>query len=104
MAGAQQGLKGSGLVGGGGARPVSLRAVGPAPGWDPGGRGSGGTAKERVFRHGVVRAAEGRASRVCGSRTELWPGAAPGADSPAEQSSGFADLWGRDLAGQVFLY
>jgi hypothetical protein len=41
---------------------------------------------------------------VCGSRTELWPGAARGAESPAEQSSGSADLQGGDLAGQVFFY
>jgi hypothetical protein len=53
VAGAQQGLKGSGLGEG--------RAVGLAPGWgpaqtdsgDPGGRGSGGMAKGRVFRRGV---------------------------------------------------
>jgi hypothetical protein len=40
---------------------------------------------------------------VCGSGTELWPGTAPGVESPAEWSSGSADLWGGDLAGRQFL-
>jgi hypothetical protein len=119
--GARQGLKGgvgsghptrgwgsaeSEGQGAGGEGRVSGRAVGPAPGWgpaqtgggDPGGRGSGSTAKWRVFRRGVASTAEGRASRVCGSGTELWPGAARGAESPAERSSGSADLRGGDLA------
>jgi hypothetical protein len=39
-----------------------------------------------------------------GSRTELWPGTARGAESLAEWSSGSADLLGRDLAGLLFLY
>jgi hypothetical protein len=41
---------------------------------------------------------------VCGSGTELWPDAARRAESPAEGSSGSADLWGRDLAGRLFFY
>jgi hypothetical protein len=41
---------------------------------------------------------------MCGSGTELWPGTAGGAESPAEWSSGCADLQGGDLAGRLFLY
>jgi hypothetical protein len=66
MAGAQQGLKGSGL--GGGA--VSWWVVVLAPGWglaqtgggDPGGRGSSSMNNMWVFQHGVASAAEGRVS------------------------------------------
>jgi hypothetical protein len=113
-AGARQGLMGgvgSGLPtrGWGSAGPegqwVSLQAVGLAPGWglvqigggDPSGRGSRGTAKGWVFWCAV-------ATTVCGSRTELWPGADQGAESSAERSSGSADLWGGDLACRLFLY
>jgi hypothetical protein len=39
-----------------------------------------------------------------GSGAGLWPRAARGAESLAEWSSGFAGLWGRDLAGQLFFY
>jgi hypothetical protein len=41
---------------------------------------------------------------VCGSDTGLWPDSARGVESLAEGNSGSADLWGRDLAGQMFFY
>jgi hypothetical protein len=93
VAGAQQGLKGSGLRGEG---RVSWRAVGPAPGWgqeqtgggDPGGCGSSGMAKGRVFWCGVAFVAEGQISPSLWVWKELWLGAAQG----AERSSGSADL------------
>jgi hypothetical protein len=64
VAGAQQGLKGGGLMGG----VVSWCAVGPALSWglartgsrDPSGRGSSGTAKEWVLQHLVGLAAGGQ--------------------------------------------
>jgi hypothetical protein len=41
---------------------------------------------------------------MCGSGMGLWPGAAQGVESSAEQSSGSVDLWDRDLARQLFFY
>jgi hypothetical protein len=41
---------------------------------------------------------------MCGSRTELWPGAARGVENLAERSSGSADLQCGDLAGHLFFY
>jgi hypothetical protein len=84
--------------------------VGPAPGWgqvqtggrDPGGPGSSSMAKGQVFQHGVSCMAQGWYPAMCGSRTELWPGGARGVESPAEWSSGSAELQGGDLAGCLF--
>jgi hypothetical protein len=102
VAGAQQGLKGSGLQGGAGI-PASCGTgsrLGSGADWwrDPGGHGS--VAWPRGRYSGVVWPAWLRDGYlvVCGSGAELWPGAARGAESPAEQSSSSADLWGRDLA------
>jgi hypothetical protein len=100
MAGAQQGLKGSGL-GEGAGMPASC--------------GTGSRLWRRLWRdlggHGSVAWPRGRYSCVvwpawlrdgypivCGSGAELWPSAARGAESPAEQSSSSADLRGGDLA------
>jgi hypothetical protein len=107
VAGAQQGLKGSGL---GVGEQVFWRALELAPGWglvwmgggDPGGRGSGGVVEGQISwcvvglgaggQHGL----RGRDSALRGSGARLWPGAACGVESLAEWSSSSADLpgWG----------
>jgi hypothetical protein len=107
VAGTHQGLKDSGLGWGTGI-PASW-------GWawtgsrDPGGCGSGGMAKGWVFWQDVGWGWQPAWLRdgypaMCGSGTELWPGAARGVESQAEWSSGSADQLGGDLAGHLFLY
>jgi hypothetical protein len=86
VTGAQQGLKGSGLVWGG-----SAMSCGTSSSWGlaqtcgrfPGGRGFRGTAEGPVFRHGVGLGGGWRPvwprdgyPAMCESRTEVWPGAA----------------------------
>jgi hypothetical protein len=99
-AGAQQGLKGGGL---GGTCILASCGIGSGLAWtgggDPGGHGSGGRAEGCVFWRGVGREAGGMGILACGSGAGLWPGAARGGESPAEWSSGSADLRGVDLAG-----
>jgi hypothetical protein len=102
--------------------------VGPALGWgpvqmggrNPGGRGSGSMAEGQGSWRGVCPVLDWRPVRLRGwypsgvwiqrslrgwdptaggSSARLWPGAARGAESPAEQSSSSAVLRGRDLAG-----
>jgi hypothetical protein len=109
MAGAQQGLKGSGVRG---------RDRYPGELWDQLQAGVwrrlvagilvvvGLAAWPRGGYSGVVCSAWLRDGypAMCGTGTELWPGTAQGMESPAELSSGSADLWGRDLAGRLFFY
>jgi hypothetical protein len=83
-----------------GEGPVSQQAVGPAPGsgrvqtggGDPDGCGSGGTAKGGYSGMVWLALLRGRYLAMCGSGTELWPGAARGVESPAERNSGSANL------------
>jgi hypothetical protein len=85
--------------GGGAGIPASCGTgsrLGPAQtgGGDPGGR----------VVVDLAAKPRGGYSCMCGSGTELWPGAAREAESPAEWSSASADLRGGDLAGPLFLY
>jgi hypothetical protein len=110
MAGAQQGLMGSGLRGRSGY-PSKLWDGFQAVGWHrlvaripvvvdlaawPRGRYSGVVWVWQL----EAGAAEGWVSHHVRSGTELWPGTVWG----AEWSSGSAHLWGGDLAGQLFFY
>jgi hypothetical protein len=95
VAGAQQGLKGSGL-GGGAGFPASCGTGSVLGSGMDGWQGS-------QLSDPVVRL-RGRYPTVCGSGAGLWPGSAQGAESPAQWSRGSADLRDRNLAGQLFLY
>jgi hypothetical protein len=95
VAGAQQGLKGGGPGAGAGMYPGEL--------WDQllAGVRCGQVAGIPVVLDPMAWLRGGYPG-VCGSGLGLWPGTVQGAKSPAEWSSSSADLWGRDLAGQLF--